>query len=111
MIAQRLKHKIMTPSWRIPKQEIKHSDMRNLVAVILITSISCKWRGKQKLQLTIPKHQLCCQTGNFWNISIRPKHSESLHTEHSGLLHHSTSGSWYCDVTCWMYIREKVVWS
>ena len=77
MIAQPFMHQIMTPSWCFPKQEMKSSYMRKFLAVILSPLFSCKWRNKQKLHLTIAKHQHCCHTVNFWNNKVIPTRSDN----------------------------------
>ena len=74
MIIQPFMHEIMTPSWCFPKQEMK---MRNFLAVILSPLFSCKWRNKQKLHLTIAKHQHCCHTVNFSNNKVCPTHNDN----------------------------------
>ena len=77
MIAQQFMHDIMTPSWCFPKQEMKSSYMRNFHAVFLRVLFSCKWKNKQKLHLTIAKHQHCCHTVNFSNNKVRPTHNDN----------------------------------
>ena len=77
MIAQPFMHEIMTPSWSFPKQEMKSSYMRNFLAVILSPLFSCKWRNKQKLHLTIAKHQHCCYTVNFSNNKVQSTHNNN----------------------------------